>query len=313
MSREALAACTRIAGSQHGVLSAAQSIAAGISPQARWRLLGIGAWVRVRPNVYALWTPSSDAEIWLQRLTAAALWLGNHSAVSHRAAALVWQVEGVKTAPIELCTMSRRRSSEPGLVIHRVRSLPAEDVVIRDGLHVTSPARTLIDLCAVVEPGVVELALESVLRSGMASPEQISFVLDRSGRSQRSRRVLGALLEGLQLVATESALEALVWRMLRDSGLPLPARQFAVLGARGELVARLDFAYPKYRFGIEADGYEFHSSRRDWQRDRSRQNALTQLGWKIYRITWGDATRRAGRIRSEITQLLSESSRSLEP
>lgn len=70
-------------------------------------------------------------------------------------------------------------------------------------------------------------------------------------------------------------------------------------------MARVDLAYPAALLAIEADGYEFHSSRRDLQRDRARQNALVRLGWTVYRVTWEDATRHAERVRSDVATLLS--------
>jgi very-short-patch-repair endonuclease len=58
-------------------------------------------------------------------------------------------------------------------------------------------------------------------------------------------------------------------------------------------VARLDAAYPALRIGIEADGYEWHSSPPDWLRDRRRQNALVSREWTILRFCREDAARPA--------------------
>ncbi|MGH2725923.1 MAG: endonuclease domain-containing protein [Actinomycetota bacterium] len=109
--------------------------------------------------------------------------------------------------------------------------------------------------------------------------------------------------------STESALEAIVWRLLLDGGLPPPVRQYEVRDVGGKLVARVDFAYPEALIAIEADGHEFHSSRRDWQRERTRQNALIRLGWRIYRVTWGDATRRPRLVVADIGALLADFAR----
>lgn len=92
-----------------------------------------------------------------------------------------------------------------------------------------------------------------------------------------------------------------------DGGLPPPVRQYEVRDSKGKLVARVDFAYPEALIAVEADGHEFHSSRRDWQRERTRQNALIRLGWKIYRVTWEDATRRPRQVVADITALLGSS------
>ena len=55
--------------------------------------------------------------------------------------------------------------------------------------------------------------------------------------------------------------------------------------ADGVFVAEVDFAYPDVWLAIEADGYEFHSSRKQWENDRVRQNELVALGWSVLRTT----------------------------
>jgi very-short-patch-repair endonuclease len=72
------------------------------------------------------------------------------------------------------------------------------------------------------------------------------------------------------------------------------------------MIARVDLAYPDARLAIEVDGHAFHSSRRDWQRDRHRQNALIRLGWRVYRVTWEDATRRPRQVVSDVAALLGD-------
>ncbi|MGH2728769.1 MAG: endonuclease domain-containing protein [Actinomycetota bacterium] len=119
-------------------------------------------------------------------------------------------------------------------------------------------------------------------------------------------RALRDLLDERPSVATESALEALTWRLLLDGGLPRPERQYEIFGSGGRLLARVDFAYPEARVAIEADGYAFHSDPADWQRDRTRQNALTAMGWAVFRVTWADVTRRGRAVVREIARLLAE-------
>jgi very-short-patch-repair endonuclease len=86
----------------------------------------------------------------------------------------------------------------------------------------------------------------------------------------------------------------------------LPARQHEVRDRRGRLVARLDFAYPRARLGIEADGYRFHSGRRVWTRDIERHNALIELGWTVLRFTWEDLQRREAAVAGRVRRFLSE-------
>jgi very-short-patch-repair endonuclease len=308
--------CAQIAERQYGLIARAQVIDVGLSRFAVHRLIASKTWERVHPKVYRLWPASTDDQRWTQRMMAAALWLGDPSGASHRAAAIIWELDGVGTALIELTTARRHRSTQPGLVIHHVRSLRREDFVRRKGIPVTSIERTIVDLASVVQPAVLELALESALRRGLTTEDRIRRQIARSARTGKGKAVLKDLL-GARARATDSALETLVWRALLEGGLSPPERQYTVVGRGGEFLARVDLAYVDAQVAIEADGYDFHSKPDDWRRDRRRQNALTRIGWIVYRVTWDDMTRRRRAVVEEIAQLLlarspSHSSRSLE-
>lgn len=302
------AATVRIAAAQHGVIARRQAIAAGLSPDAIGRLVNAGALIRLHPSVYALWTPSAEEERWRQRLTAGALWLGNASAVSHRAAAIELGIDGTSAAPIEYSTTGWRRSPGAGIVVHRVRSLPADETVVRGSLRITSVARTIVDLAALMESTTLELALESAFRLGVTRDE-IATVLERSGPARRGRSHLRVLLEEYAPVGTESALETIVWELVRDEGLPPPTPQHVIRDPDGTFVARADFAYPEARLAIEAESYKHHSNPRDWARDRRRENALISLGWIVYRVMWGDALRRRPLVARDLTRLREERTR----
>jgi len=167
---------------------------------------------------------------------------------------------------------------------------------------VTSIQRTIVDLAGVIEPGDLELALASALRSRLTTLKRIEEQLRRSGPTVAGRTTLRSLLD--RYSQTESALETAVLRALRQGGLPSPACQHEVRDTAGRLVARVDFAYPDARVAIEADGYRYHSRLDHWRADRSRQNVLTKLGWRIYRVTWDDVTMRAGTLVDDIAALL---------
>jgi hypothetical protein len=68
--------------------------------------------------------------------------------------------------------------------------------------------------------------------------------------------------------------------------LPAPIPQFSVL-VDGFFVARLDFAWPALRFGVEYDGH-WHSDIGQLHRDRSRLRELNAAGWRIFHVTRED-------------------------
>jgi hypothetical protein len=83
---------------------------------------------------------------------------------------------------------------------------------------------------------------------------------------------------------TESPLETATLKLIRDAGLPIPMLQYAVRDG-DRFVARLDFAYPKERVVIEADGFRYHDDRRGFDKERARGNDLEAMGWRVLRVT----------------------------
>ena len=83
----------------------------------------------------------------------------------------------------------------------------------------------------------------------------------------------------------------------------MPVPQYEVRD-RGRLVARLDFAYPELRLGIETHGYRFHAGRERWQRDIRRENRLKQLGWVVLVYTWDDVVGDEARVVEEVSLAL---------
>jgi very-short-patch-repair endonuclease len=85
-------------------------------------------------------------------------------------------------------------------------------------------------------------------------------------------------------------------RLLRDHGFPPAVFQHPVPAAR----ARLDFAYPEIRLGIEVDGYEVHGTPRAMTADHERQRRLVTAGWTVIRFTWHDVVRRPTRVAADL-------------
>ena len=75
-------------------------------------------------------------------------------------------------------------------------------------------------------------------------------------------------------------------RLLRQSGLPRPDRQFPV----GEY--RIDFGFSAFMHGVECEGFDYHGSRLAWKRDKRRTSYLEGLGWSLTFVSWDDVTLR---------------------
>ncbi|HZH03224.1 MAG TPA: hypothetical protein VEY30_05520, partial [Myxococcaceae bacterium] len=166
---EAERAYLRMAARQYGVLSRAQALACGLSEDEIQGRLERGAWVRRLPSVYRL---MGSPPGWMQELMAAVLWAGPGAAVSHRAAAALWKMDGFSPEGVELSAPHQLRA-EPGIIVHRTGRLDRKDVVWIARLPATGAARTLLDLGAVVDPERVEEALECCLRRGWVTAARL--------------------------------------------------------------------------------------------------------------------------------------------
>jgi hypothetical protein len=71
-----------------------------------------------------------------------------------------------------------------------------------------------------------------------------------------------------------------VVRRLLAAGLPQPVRQYEIR-VGGELVARVDLAYPDFRLAMELDSFRWHAGRRPFRSDRLRRNRIEAVGWRL--------------------------------
>jgi very-short-patch-repair endonuclease len=263
-----------------------------------------GRWKVSHPGVYVL---TGSVPSWWQSLSAAVLWAGPGAVASHRAAGKLWGLDGLRSQPVEVTTTHDRRT--PDVVVHRTRDLPRQDVGALHGIPVTSPARTLIDLASVLDEETLETALDNTLVRGLTSLSRLNRRLGHFGdRRQRGLGILKQLVAARDPRAAppESVLETRLMRLIRRAGLPPPVTQFQVLD-RGRVVARLDFAYPQAKVGIEADGYRYHAGKQRWQLDLHKRNALSALGWRLIVVTWEDLIQRPSQTMERIRQTLGRS------
>jgi very-short-patch-repair endonuclease len=290
--------CGSIASGQFGLITVNQAREIGLSSDAVHERVRSGRWERVLPEVYRL---AGAPRSWHQSLMAAALWAPG-AAVSHRAAAALWELEGCPTGSVELSTTTSRMTREPWMTLHRISHLDPVDVTRMGPIPVTTPTRTVADLCGVLGRDRVEPALDDALRRGLTSLPRLRWAAERlGGRGRTGARLLAELLRERQAGWTPPAsqLESKVERLLRRVGLPPPVSQYEIRD-QGMLLGRVDFAYPEAMVAIEADGYRYHSGKVAWQRDRVRRNALTTRGWRVLHVTWDDLQTRPDEVTAEI-------------
>ncbi|MDA8301820.1 MAG: hypothetical protein M0005_09815 [Actinomycetota bacterium] len=225
------------------------------------------------------------------------------AAVFRRSAAALWGLDGFvftgaflpvevgASSSVELAVTRGEGSSQGSHRLLRVRPFGPGDLVALEGLPVTSVRRTLIDLGQVADANLIERALESALRTGQATVQELEASL-QAAPALRGTRALRSLLAARPpgQVPTASDAETLFVQLVRRAGLPPPQRQFVVRTPEGNF--RLDHAWPDVRVAIEIDGAATHASPAALARDLRRQNmillALSLAGWVLLRFTWVD-------------------------
>lgn len=300
MAAERSRAIDELATEQHGLVTTDQAVAAlGRGRKQRWVVEG--RLVSMQPGVLRV---AGAPRTWHQSVLA--LELATEGVVSHRSAAEVWgliQPAGYVEVSV---TPDRAPRSRPPAIVHRIADLDERCIVEREGLRLTEPVRTVIDLGLVLPAWSVSQALSRGLTTKLFRVREVQRLRDALGRQGRNGTgVMRQVLEERLLTADteESILEARFVDLLRRAGLPLPSFQHQVWHA-GRFVARVDAAYAEAKLAIEVDGFEAHSSPEAFQRDRARQNRLVNLGWTVLRFTWSDVVKHPTMVASTISQAL---------
>jgi hypothetical protein len=279
-----------LAREQYQLVSRRQLLADGLSPSWIKRQTKSGALEAVLPGIYTV--GPADGSYW-QRVRAACLSFEDGAVACRLTAARLHRFPGIRTNEIELLTDRSRFRRQHSFVLHRTNYLPDSDVTILRGIPTTTASRTLLDIGSIVGPK----ALGTIVDDGLTHRSfTLAVVHDQLRRSAAMGRPgTTALREVLTRYDPgrpheESHLERAMLEALAKYGFPEPVKQLPVWD-EGTFVGRLDAAYPDSRIGLEADGYEFHSARGDWLRDRRRQNALVSRAWRILRFTSEDEAR----------------------
>lgn len=280
---------------QHGVVSREQLLAAGVSAQAIGRAVRAG---RLRPlfrGVYAVGHIAVRREGWWM---GALLACGGGAALSHQTAATLWELHKGSILPVALITPTDRGRKQSRIKVHRTR-LHETETLVRDGLRVTTPARTIVDLAATLSARSLREMVERAQDGRRFDPDGISTTLARVPR-QAGARPLMDLLELMQPDTdnARSHLERLFLSLVRHARLPRPEVNREIADRKR------DFVWPRQRLVVEVDGYRYHSSRQAKRRDHRRDRQLTTLDWRPVRFTYEDVAFEPAQIARELTALL---------
>jgi very-short-patch-repair endonuclease len=226
---------------------------------------------------------------------------GPGAALSHRSAGALWGMRSWNGRDDDV-TSSVRRHPRPGLRLW-CSPLPNDEVHMREGIPVTTPARTLLDLAAVLEHHQLEHAVAEAEYRRLGDPVSLADLLERyPGRrgSASLRTILADRSFGGRL--TRSELEERFLMFAERYRLPRPAVNVWLHGVEA------DFVWHEQRLIAELDGYAGHGTRRAFERDRRRDRALTAAGWRVVRVTWLQLHREDRALADDLGRLLTKRS-----
>lgn len=188
-------------------------------------------------------------------------------------------------------------ANRPAEIIYDNRHAPAgirtwsdrvanDEVALLDGVTVTVPARTALDIASRYPVGKAVAAIDSLARATHLKMADVDLLGERyAGRRgiRKARRTLDLVDAG-----AESPRETWLRLLLIRAGFPPPQTQIPVYDEYGQLVAVLDMGWEHLKLAVEYDGDHHWTDRRQFNRDIARAEALTDLGWIDVRVTAED-------------------------
>lgn len=183
-----------LASEQGGYFTAKQAALSGFSRALLSHHAKGGRFIRARPGLYRLREyPSSIREDVLLAWLVAGKDL---AVVSHESALDLQRLSDIIPSAVHLTVPRARRSVRggPSVKIHTTtKPFASGDVVTREGIRMTSPTRSILDVAqAGAPPEQVVMAVTQAIDRGLATTQSL-----RSGAEHRGRRVSGLIRAAL--------------------------------------------------------------------------------------------------------------------
>jgi len=258
-----------------------------------------GLWLRVHPGVYQVDRRPLN---WESKLLGAVLACGPDALASHRAALVLWGLDGLTSAPLELTVPYDSRPIPEGIVVHRTRRPQQPDET--SGIPVTTVERSLLSCSAHLPAILIGKALDSAIRKGLTTVDRCyDTLVAEGGRGVNgTRRFRWVLMERIQETATGSGAEFELLYHMQMALLPRPELQYELRVADARRVP--DFYWPDRKKAVEVDGVDAHASGDRLDDDLVRQNELMDLGIEIRRFSARRVRRHPDQVVAEIGKFL---------
>jgi very-short-patch-repair endonuclease len=265
-----------LATRQHGVVARWQLTSAGVTrDQIDWRLT-LGRLHELHRGVYLVGhvaTPQYAQEM------AALLAFRLEAVLSHRSAAALWQLLPYPaTTPVWVTIAPERSAERPNIKTFRA-TLDRKDIRHRHRMALTSPPRTILDLAAQLGDETLERVVSEAAFHSLATESELHVQLKRNPHKRgnaRLRRILD-LPGGPK--RTRSPAEVQMLRLLRRAGITGFETNARIRGYE------VDFLWRELNLVVEVDGYDAHSGRWAFERDRVKIAHLQAHGLDVIPVT----------------------------
>ncbi len=202
------------------------------------------------------------------------------AALSHSSAAALLKIGVEQAAGIEVSRLSPDEIRPSGIRVHRRPALREGWYGFYEGIPVTSPAQTLIDLATRHGVPAMERAMNEADRLGLVKTDALRKALDDHPGEPGVAR-LRTTIDRATFRYTRSELERAFLPLVRRAGLSTPRTSVFVTGYE------VDFHFPELKLVVETDGLTYHRTPAEQKKDRERDQAHTAAGLTCLRFTHG--------------------------
>ncbi len=276
-----------LAAVQHGVVSRGQLRGCGLSDRQITRAIALSRLHAVHRGVFALGHGRLTAA---GRRSAAVLACGIGAALGYRSAAAHWDLRPSSSPTSEVVVPRTSRPHHATVIVHRHPTMRPDELAVHDGIRVTTVARTLLDLGAVLPAGALRRAVGQADVLRRFDLRAVEPLLVRHPR-HRGRRALAEVLRTWEEPDRIRSLQEEDFPQLcARFGFPRPVINGIVLGME------VDAVFFDHGIAVELDGYAFHSGRIQWEDDHAKRARLTAAGWMVLAYSWRQVQEDGGRL-----------------
>jgi very-short-patch-repair endonuclease len=256
---------------------------------------------RIHAGVYAVGHP---------RLTQKARWMaavmacGQGSVLSYLDAAVLWGFYDRAGRWIHVTVSSHRRVD--GLILHRTRRLDPGEVTTKDGIPVTTVARTFVDLTEHLSEDRLLRAMREAEYRRLLDLDALNAAVERAHGRKRLKGLKQAIAQHRPGQIIRGELEHHFAELRRNTGLREPETNVPVTVNGSTYV--IDCLWSEERIAVELDGRDGHERALAFEADRRKDAALTAIGLRPLRFTWSRVRYDGDGVLADLTAAMNRSS-----